>query len=390
MTSKGRRGHGEGSVYQFKPGLWAASVDLGWIDGKRRRKVVYGKTEAEAIAKRDELRRSLKLGVNLAAPPQTMREWLTEWLANKTADGTKPSTVERYRQVVHGHLIPALGKTKLDKLTPRDVQRMVAALSDKLSPASVVKVHGVLRSSLSDALRLDLVARNVAKSVRLPSMGRDERRALTPTEARKLLTELNGDRLEALFVLALTTGLRRGELLGLRWSDVDAAGKVLFVRQTVQRVGGQLRVITPKTARSTRSVPLGKLALDALTRHRAVQEAECAHAAELWRDEGFVFANGLGGAMEPRNVNRRFEQARKAVGLDWLHLHDLRHAYATFLIDGGAELRTVMDLLGHSTIRLTADTYGHVLRSRAQDAAEQIDRIMNEEDPEAETRDRDQ
>jgi len=159
---------------------------------------------------------------------------------------------------------------------------------------------------------------------------------------------------------------------------LDEAGKVLFVRQTVQRVGGQLRVLTPKTTRSTRSVPLGKLALDALTRHRDVQETETANAAELWRDEGFVFANGLGGAMEPRNVNRRFEQARKAVGLDWLHLHDLRHAYATFLINGGAELRTVMDLLGHSTIRLTADTYGHVLRSRAQEAAEQIDRIIAE------------
>ncbi|GAA1608853.1 tyrosine-type recombinase/integrase [Catellatospora bangladeshensis] len=147
----------------------------------------------------------------------------------------QPTTIARYRQVVDGHLTPHLGRIKLDKLTPRDVQRMVAQLRDKMAAASVVKVHGVLRVALADALRLDLVERNAAKAAKLPRPGRSERRALTPAEARKLLAEVSGDRLEAFFVLALTTGLRRGELLGLRWIDVRTDEKVLFVRQTLQR-----------------------------------------------------------------------------------------------------------------------------------------------------------
>jgi len=364
-AKKNRRGQGEGSIYEQRPGLWAASIDLGWIDGRRRRKYVYAKTETEVIKKRDDLKRQLQLGVNLAATPRTVAEWLAEWLRDvKAHDGIKPSTLERYRRAVNFHLAPQLGRIKLDKLTPRDVQRMVTALKAKLAPATVVKIHAVLRVALADAERLDLVPRNVAKAVKLPSVGRVERRALTPDEARKLLLELSANRLEALFVLALTTGLRRGELLGLRWSDIDLENRVLFVRQTVQRAEGELQVVRPKTHRSARAVPLAQIACDALVRHQARQQEEKVNAGELWRESGLCFGNTLGGLMEPRNVNRRFEIARKAVGLDWLRLHDLRHAYATFLIHRGQELRTVMDLLGHSTIRLTADTYGHVLPKR--------------------------
>jgi integrase len=239
--------------------------------------------------------------------------------------------VGRYKQVIDGHLIPHLGRIKLDKLSPRDVQRLVALLRDKLAPASVVNIHAVLRVALTDAQRLDLVARNVAKSVKLPTIGRSEHRALSPAEARKLLAEVGGDRLEAFFVLALTTGLRRGELLGLRRIDVETDEKVLLVRQTLQRVGGSLRIVAPKTHRSTRPVPLTQMACDALLLHLEVQEKEKVAVEELWRDSGLVFANTLGGPMEPRNVNRRFEQARKAAGLDWLRPHDLRHAFATFL-----------------------------------------------------------
>jgi integrase len=193
------------------------------------------------------------------------------------------------------------------------VQRFLTALRPSVAAATVVKVHGVLRVALSDAERMDLVPRNAAKAAKPPSVGRSERRALSPVEARKLLDPLDGDRLGPLFVLALATGLRRGELLGLRWADVDLPGRVLVVRQTLQRT-----------------------------------------------------------------VNRRFEQLRNATGLPWLHLHDLRHAFATFLLDQGEELRTVMELLGHSTIRLTADTYGHVLPTRARNAASALDRILGE------------
>ncbi|WP_211229363.1 tyrosine-type recombinase/integrase [Nakamurella lactea] len=266
---------------------------------------------------------------------------------------------------------------KLAALTPRHVQQLVAGLRAKVSAATVIKVHGVLRNALGDAERMDLVPRNVAKAVRPASLPRTERRALTPDEAGRLLRSLNGDRLEAVFVVAIGTGLRRGEILGLRWSDVDLDTRSLFVRQAVQRSGGELRFVAPKTHRSTRPVPLPRFVVTALQNHRARQAAERLVAGPLWHDADLVFTTQIGTPLEPRNINRRFDVARKDADLTWLRLHDLRHAFATFLLDQGEELRTVMDLLGHSTIRLTADTYGHVLPSRAAHAADLLDGVLS-------------
>lgn len=309
MTGKGRRAHGEGSVYEQRPGVWAAAVDLGWIDGKRKRKYVYARTEADAVRKRDELRRQLQVGVDLTAPPRTVEAWLLEWLGDvKAHDGTRPSTLVRYRLAITKHLVPGLGRTRLDKLTPRDVQRFLTGLKGKLAPASVIKVHAVLRVALSDAERMDLVPRNVAKAAKPPSLGRQERRALTAEEAQSFLAALVDDRLESLFVLALTTGLRRAELLGLRWSDVDVPGRVLFVRQTLQRTDAGLIFVPPKTHRSIRPLPLPTLAIRALKKQRARQAKERLAAGELWTDTDLVFASTIGTPLEPRNVNRRFEQ----------------------------------------------------------------------------------
>lgn len=189
------------------------------------------------------------------------------------------------------------------------------------------------------------------------SRSRNERRALNPDESRALLSAIVGDRLEAFFVLALVTGLRRGELFGLQWSDVDLSGRVLTVRQTLQSVGGQLQFLPPKTHRSARPVPLSSIALRSLEQQRARQASERLKAGELWEANDLVFACSIGTPMEPRNVNRRLDELRRSAGLEWLRLHDLRHAFATFLLDQGEELRTVMEPLGHSTIRLTADTW---------------------------------
>lgn len=212
----GRRGHGEGSIYQRPDGRWAGMLDLGWIDGKRRRRMVAGTTRAEVVGKLDELRRAQRQGVNLAAAPRTVGQWLDEWLRDvKAHDGTRASMVARYRSAIETHLKPGLGRIRLDRLTPQDVQAFLGAHAGTVSTGTVLKIHGVLRSALSDAERLDLVARNVAKRVRVPTGGRNERRALTTDEAQRFLEVVAGDRLEGVFVLALTMGLRRGEILGL-------------------------------------------------------------------------------------------------------------------------------------------------------------------------------
>lgn len=379
MSDKRRRAHGEGAVYQRSDGLWVAALDLGWIDGKRRRKVAYGKTEQEALAKRDELKQRLRLGVDLSARSRTVAVWLREWLTEiKATDGTRPSTLRRYREVVETHLIPGLGREKLDRLTARQVQQFLGARRDKLAPATLIKVHGVLRVALSDAERMDLVPRNVAKAVRPARLGRQERRALTVDEAKAFISAIEGNRLEAFFLVAMSTGLRRGELLGLSWSSVDLAARVVVVDRALQRVEGELRFVAPKTFGSRRQVPLPLFAVRALEAHRARQNAERLAAGSSWTDHDLVFASTIGTPMEPRNVNRAFEALRARAGLEWLHLHDLRHAFATFLLDQGVEMRVVMELLGHSTIRLTADTYGHVLPSRVLGASDVFDRLFSE------------
>lgn len=379
MSGQRRRSHGEGSVFQRATGMWVAQIDLGWIGGRRRRRTVYGSSEREVLSKRDQLRNQLAKGVNLADPPRTVEQWLNEWFQTvKTGDGTSRSTLDRYDQILRVHLIPLIGRVKLSALAPRDVQLMVSQLRETAAPASVIKIHGVLRNALADAERMDLVPRNVAKSVRSAKLARTERRALTPDEALSLLSQLHGDHLECVFILALSTGLRRGEVLGLRWKDVDLPGRALFVRQTVQRVGGELRFVPPKTHRSTRPLPLSALTVSALLAQSARQAEDRLLVGSTWEDHGLVFTSHVGTPLEPRNVNRRFSTARAAAGLEWVRLHDLRHAFATFLLDQGEELRTVMDLLGHSTIRLTADTYGHVLPSRARSAADAIDRVLGE------------
>jgi integrase len=378
MTRK--RSHGEGSVYQrSSDGLWVGMVDLGYIEGKRRRKPVYGKTEKEALAKMRELRRAADRGQDLAAKSRTVAEWLNEWLTDyKAHDGTRPATLARYRQVVDTHLIPSLGRTKLDKLKPADVHRMLAARRETLSAGTLIKIHGVLRAALADAERMELVSRNVARAVRVPGQATTQRRALTVEEARQFLHATADDRLHALFVVAMTVGLRRGELLGLRWDDVDTEGRTLTVRRSVQRVGDRLRIVEPKTRTSRRVIPLPASAVAALEAHKKRQDTEREKAGNAWKENGLVFASTIGTLMEPRNVSRRFTQLRDRTDLTWLRLHDLRHATATFLLAAGVEIRTVMEILGHATVRMTLETYGHALPERMRAAAESIENLLTE------------
>jgi integrase len=379
MTARRRRGAGEGTVYRRKDGKWVAELDLGWIDGKRRRRQAYARTQREALAKLTELRRAADRGQNLAAAPQTVAEWLAHWLTEvKARDGTRPSTLRRYREVVDGHLVPVLGKVRLDKLAPLDVERLLAARRDSVSPATLVKIHAVLRVALADAERRDRVARNVARSVRAPALAEEERRALTVEEAKKLLAAAVGDRYETVFVLGLTMGLRRGEVLGLRWDDVNLDTRTLRVQRALQRVSGELRLVEPKTRSSRRPLPILLLAVKALEKHRTHQDEERRAAGDGWQPTGLVFTTRVGGPIEPRNLNRRFEELRRRVDLPWLRLHDLRHACATFLLAHGVDPRTVMEILGHTTIRQTMDRYGHALPERMRAAADAMDVALDD------------
>jgi integrase len=378
MTAGGkRRAKGEGGVFQRADGRWVAELDLGWIEGKRRRRRVYGRTRREALDKLKELRRAADRGQNLAAKPQPVAKWLEHWLTEiKAHDGTRPSTLRRYREVVDNHLVPVLGKVRLDKLTPADVERLLSERRKAVAPATLLKIHAVLRVALADAERRDLIARNVARAVKGPRLATAERRALTVEEARRLLTAAAGDPYEAIFVLGLVMGLRRGEALGLRWHDIDLEARTLRVEGALQRVDGALTLVETKTRASRRPLPITALAAKALAHRKAQQAADQLAAGDAWIQTGLVFTTGVGTAIDPRNVNRRFDRLRGRAELPWLRLHDLRHACATFLLANGVDPRTVMEILGHTTIRQTMDRYGHALPERIRAAADVMDQAL--------------
>lgn len=331
MAPRGRRSRGEGAVYQrASDGLWAGMLDLGIVGGKRQRKTVYGRTEHEALEKLGKLRSARDRGLDLLAPSWTVGQWLDAWLSEmKAFDGTRPATLILYKGLAERYVKPVIGNVRLDKLTPAQVQRLVAetrnsqtSLGRTPSAATQRHVHKLVRNALGDALRLELVTRNAATQVKAPPMARQRRPELGVAEARRLLEVIGGERLEALYVLALTTGLRRGELLALRWDDVDLGSRQLHVRRALQRVGGKLQMVEPKTGSSVRTVVLPKLAVRSLREHKKRQNAERLALGDAWREHGLVFASSVGTPIEPRNVNRRWDELRAKAGLDWLRLHD--------------------------------------------------------------------
>jgi integrase len=226
-----RRSQGEGSVFRRSDGKWRGVLDLGWIDGKRTRRWVFGATEREVLAKVAELREAQRRGQNLSTRRYTFGQWLDEWLSIKRRQGTRASTLRGYEWLIRQHIRPGLGGIRLDKLTPTDIRHLVEQKAESgLSAQSVRLMHALIRNALADAEREELVHRNVAKQVRPPATQREEVRVLAVEDARRLVGVIRGDRFEALWVCALTLGLRKGELLGLRWSDIDFGDATLTVR----------------------------------------------------------------------------------------------------------------------------------------------------------------
>ena len=237
-----------------------------------------------------------------------------------------------------------------------------------MSPRTVQMVHAVLRNAVEHAVREELVPRNVVKLVRVPAPHYEVGFGLSLAEARRLLAAVRADRLYAVYVLALSVGLRRGELLGLRWADVDLDGGELHVRQAVHRVGGELRFTEPKTRHSRRTIPLPALARDALREHKARQATDRLAAGPGWRDSGLVFTTATGTGIEPRNLNRHWYGLRTRAGLPSVRFHDLRHTCVTLLLDAGVPPHIVQAIAGHSGIQVTMSIYAHAAQEEQRKA----------------------
>lgn len=372
-----RRGPHEGSIYERSDGRWEGAVHLGYENGKRVRKFGIGHTRKEVADKLTLLLQARDERRPIPNQREKLGPYLRRWLDEVARPTLRASTYDSYDDILRLHLIPGLGRIALAKLTPDDVQALLNAKSASgLSPRRVQYLHAVLRRALVTAERWGLVSRNVAKLVDSPRVPHHEISPLTPEQARRLIDTSADDRYLGLWITALGTGLRQGELLALRWEDVDLDAGRLRVRHTLARVNGKLELLEPKTDRSRRSVGLPEIVVTALRAHRTRQRMERLVAGSRWVDTGHVFATSIGTPIEAAAVSRAFQVALVRAGLPHTRFHDLRHAAATFLLAQGFTLEDVKNLLGHSSIVLTSNTYGHVLERRQREVAAGMDAAL--------------
>jgi integrase len=345
-----------------------------------RRSFLYGRTRAEvrralgaAVKARDD-------GLSLSAGRETLDAYTYRWLGG-VEGSVRSSTLEKYRRDLEHHILPNLGRVPLARLGPQHLQHCYSALSAAgLSPTSVRHVHAVLHRALGQAVRWGLISRNVADVVVLPQIRRASWQVLDASEVRRLLAAAAVDRLEAVYVLACTAGLRRGEVLALRWRDLDLDRAVLSVTGSLQRVGGALTISEPKTVRSRRLIVLSEVAVTALYRRRSRQLDERALAGQSWQEHGLVFTSAVGGPIEPGNLLRRsFWPLLDRAGLPHVRFHDLRHTAATLMLSRGVHPKVASELLGHSTVGVTLDLYSHVSESMQRGTARVMDDIFKPE-----------
>jgi integrase len=369
-----RRGHGEGSVYQRKDGRWVASVTI----ENRKRKYFYGDTRKEVQEKLKVALHEQQQGALATGPQQSLKGFLEQWLESVYKPTVKPNSYKQYRAAIRTHLIPSLGHIPIQKLTAAKVQAFYTQkLDEGLAPRTVIAIHSVLHRALEIAVKWGLVPRNITKLVSLPHAERYEAQTLTVEQAGKLLEAARGSRIEALLLVAVTTGMRRGELLALHWDDVDLEKGVLYIRRTMSKIAGYGYMESePKTRTGRRKVVLPDVAVEVLKEHRVRQDQIRSDAGEKWHEHGIVFCNNFGGFFNPDRLLKIFNKLLRDAGLLHMRFHDLRHSAATILLTSGVHPKVVQERLGHSTIAMTLDVYSHVLPSIQQEAADKIDDLF--------------
>ncbi len=373
-----RRGHGEGSIYQRKDGRWCAAVTVGRDAGGRlKRRYLYGATRREVQQALTKLLVDRQNGVDIVPASQTLGQFLVRWLEDTVRPTAARNTYGNYALIVRKHIVPVLGEVPLAKLTPQQCQRLYRQMQDKGLTRTVRLVHAVLHRALGQAAKWGLVPRNVADLVDAPRVPRKEQRPLDPEELASFLQAARGDRLYALYVVAVATGLRMGEVLGLRWEDLDLDRGSMNVRRSLQWFNDGPHLADLKTAKSRRTIILPPVALDALRAHRDAQVAERRVAGAAWREHGLVFTTGIGTPLNPSGVrNRSFHRVLARAGLPRIRFHDLRHTMATLMLHHGENPKVVQEMLGHSTIQMTMDTYAHVITGAQEAAAARMEGIL--------------
>ncbi|WP_253259752.1 tyrosine-type recombinase/integrase [Subtercola boreus] len=363
-----------------KHGSWGFATSAGVAPGTGKRQQIRRmgfSTKREAQQERAKAIDQVATGKYRGDRKLSVAAYMPAWLERSILDGMRPSTVRMYRRYVEMDIVPALGALKLAEVRKHHVDAFIRQLTaDGRGATTVRRIHAVIRSALTSAERLDLIDTNPATKIALPATSKAKTRIWEPEQVREFLDQTSESRLAPVFELAIFTGLRRGELAGLRWVDVDLTKRELTVRQQRVQLGGAVLEGAVKTdSGQDRRVSLGSEAIGALIAWKIRQDAEREAWGVAYESSGHVFTYENGRPLRPAHISRTFETLVERSGLPHMRLHDLRHEHASLLLSGGVDIAIVSKRLGHSTIAITSDLYSHLLSDAnraAADAAESM------------------
>ncbi len=386
-----RRGNNEGTISKRKDGRWCAAITTGYDDeGRQNRQFYYGKTRQEVADKLNQAVHRLSTGTYVEPNKITVGQWVDTWLNEYKKPSVRPTTYESYEYLTRVHIIPSIGHITLKDLRPEQLQKLYndklckgrTDNSGGLSARTVRYIHIIIHEALSQAVKNNLIVRNVSELTTLPKQSKKEMRVLTLEEQSRFLDTLEDDRLRAAYILALATGIREGELMALRWQDVDLKEGLIKINRSIKRVKNFDRNTTvktklifqePKTNAGKRTIPLPFSVIGELEAHKKRQLLEKMEARKVYTDNDLVFCNEIGNPTEPATIAQKFYKLIKKAGIDKANFHALRHTYATRLLEANEHPKVVQEILGHSDISMTLNTYSHVMPEIKKAAAQKID-----------------
>lgn len=374
-----RNANGMGTVTLRKDGRWQAAVYVPQPDGTEKRKFVYGKTREAVEDERRKLVDKARSGIPTPTRSPRLAEWLPLWLEEIIKPKRKKTTYSKYAMHIRLYLVPMLGAKRLESMSVTDVRRFLSALTGQTTAATAKESHKVLRSALTAACREELIARNVAKLVDPPRVESQQRDPWTIEETLVFLKFARGDAAYAAILLAVALGLRRGEIVGLKWSQVDFVSRTIRLGRQLQRRDGVL--YEDDTKGRKRPMPLPLICVIALRWQHLRWLAMREKAGTGWVKNDYVFVTRTGRPIEGRNLYRSFIQMAEKAGVRSVRLHDARHGFATLMADSGTEPRLLMELMGHSQIAVTMNVYTHVVEKSKREAIKTVDRLLRPDRP---------
>jgi integrase len=385
-----KRGNGEGTISQRKDGRWEGKLTIGYDpqSGKTKRSTFYGKTRQEVRSKMDDVKVQMKLGSYVQNNKINVGDWLCQWLDVYAQSRIRISTFEKYKSLVQKHIVPSLGKMLISDLRPEHIQRFYneklkqGRVDGKggLSEKTVGEFHLIIHQALDQAIKEGFLSKNVIDAIRKPQFKTYEIQPLSEEEVKKFLETITHHPYYEPLLLECYTGLRRGELLGLRWSDVDLKNNTVSIKQSLIRTKQGLCFSEPKTAKSRRTIPIPQQLSNVLKRYKVKQNESKLVAGSAYQDKGLLFCNPAGSPLDPRSFTKAFKKVLVDANLLKIRFHDMRHTHATLLLLLNEHPKVVQERLGHSTIRMTLDTYSHVIPGMQEKATQKLDRLFSNTD----------